>query len=104
MVVCEFDEKLLMYELRRLEVDFGMFWLVLKRLKLICFENGTLWLKDKLYIGTSNNGTYQAGLGFLPLVTNSLQQITTQVKKKTMEGSNPRYDTIQLNLSSKMEK
>lgn len=63
-------------------------------------ENGTLWLKDKLYIGTSNNGTYQAGLGFLPLVTNSLQQITTQVKKKTMEGSNPRYDTIQLNLDT----
>ena len=62
--------------------------------------DGTLWLKDKLYIGTSDSTNYQAAIGYLPLVTNSSQQVTTSVKQKTIIGGEPTYSNITINLDT----
>lgn len=62
--------------------------------------DGTLWLKDKLYIGTSNGNNYQAGLGYLSLVEDVNKQIQTSVKKKTIISGEPEYDNITLNLDT----
>jgi hypothetical protein len=34
-------------------------------------NNGTLWLRDVLYVGTTPSGNFAAKLGYLPVVTNS---------------------------------
>ena len=62
--------------------------------------DGTLWLKDKLYIGTSNNSLYQAGIGYLDLVLNSSQQVITAVKQKTIISGEPTYSNITINLDT----
>lgn len=62
--------------------------------------DGTLWLKDKLYIGTSDGTNYQAAIGYLPLVTNSSQQVTTSVKQKTIIGGESTYSNITINLDT----
>ena len=52
--------------------------------------DGTLWLKDRLYIGTSEDSGYYAGIGYLPLITDSSKQISynsTNLDTRIISGS-----------------
>lgn len=43
-------------------------------------DNGTLWLKDKLYIGKTIDQIYQIGIGYLPLISTSEEQVKINTK------------------------
>lgn len=42
---------------------------------LVTESDGSLWLKNRLLIGTTESGSYYAGIGYLPLVTDVSKQI-----------------------------
>ena len=65
--------------------------------------DGTLWLKEKLYIGTSNSSNYQAAIGLLPLVPKPTYdtdppQVTMDVRQKVVSGGNVNYNIVKISL------
>lgn len=63
-------------------------------------SNGRLWLQNALNIGTTESGSYLASIGYLPLVTNTVDQIKwdddTNLDTRTIGGTS---DIIHRNLA-----
>jgi hypothetical protein len=61
--------------------------------------DGTLWLKDRLYIGTSEGSNYYAGIGYLPIVA-AAKQISydgTNLDTRTFATNQTIHRSIDIN-------